>query len=116
MVKARHKPPSRIRYEQTHPVVSIRVDQDTASTLKEISIMTGKSLGELIKENLKIQKIKEDEIEKREQKAYDQAVEEYKVWYYCAHCGKKITITPNGKSHKAIIEYLDERGWRHKNC
>lgn len=116
MAKGSHKPPSRVRYEQTHPVISIRVDQDTAETLKEISMTTGKSLGQLIKENLKIQKVKEDEIQRWVDEAYGQAVEDYEVWYYCSRCGKRIEVSPNSNSHKAIIEYMKKHGWGHRNC
>lgn len=116
MAKDSHKPPSRIRYEQTHPVVSIRVDQDTAKTLKEISETTGKSLGQLIKENLKIQKITEKDIQKRVQQEYDKGADDYEIWYYCARCGEKIIISPNSRQHKAVIEYMKEHRWGHKNC
>jgi hypothetical protein len=109
VVRRKNKPPSRVRYEEAHPVISIRLDQDTADAVRKLCKKTGKSLGTLIKENLKVQKRDED-------KTYDQAVKDYEIWYYCAKCGGKITISPNSKSHTAVIEYLKEKGWSHQTC
>ncbi len=109
MVKAKKKPPSRIRYEERNPVISIRVDQDTAKSLRELSEKGGKSLGTLIKENLAVQ-------QRNEEKTYTAAIENYRIWYFCAKCGGKIFISPNGQSHKAIIEYMKEKRWYHNSC
>jgi len=56
MVKARHKPPSRIRYEQAHPVIAIRVNAELYHKLKELKEMGDKSFADLLKEALGIQK------------------------------------------------------------
>ena len=56
MVKARHKPPSRIRYEQAHPVIAIRVNAELYHKLKELKEIGDKSFADLLKEALGIQK------------------------------------------------------------
>ena len=61
MVKGKNRPPSRIRYEQTHPVIAIRVDKETAERLKDLAKESGKSLVTLIKENLDIQEAEHNE-------------------------------------------------------
>lgn len=109
MVKAKKKPPSRIRYEERNPVISIRLDQDTAKKLRELGAKVGKSLGTLIKENLEVQ-------QRNEEKIYNQAVKDYQIWYFCSKCGGRINISPNGQSHKAVIEYMKEKGWSHQSC
>ena len=40
----------------------------------------------------------------------------HQVWYYCAICGERIDISPDSESHKDIIEYMRERGWKHVSC
>ena len=52
MVRTKHKPPSRIRYEQTHPVVSVRVNRGLYQDLKEIKEREGKSFAGILKELL----------------------------------------------------------------
>ncbi len=48
----KHKPPSRIKYEQNNPVVGIRLDKETRAALESLKAKTGKSLAVLIKEAL----------------------------------------------------------------
>jgi predicted DNA-binding protein len=51
-MKKRHQPPAKIRYNQTHPTVSIRVSQDLYDRLKELREKSGKSLGDILREAL----------------------------------------------------------------
>jgi len=44
MKKKAHKPPSRIKYEQSHPTVSVRVDRKLYDELKELQELTKKEL------------------------------------------------------------------------
>ena len=113
MVKGKNKPPSRIRYEQTHPVISVRVDRGTAGRLRDLAEESGKSLATLIKENLDLQEEKHNEAWS---KGYDEGRKEHQIWYYCAVCGKRMNMTPRGNDHKALIEYMEEHGWGHKAC
>jgi len=64
MVKAKHMPPSRLRYERSHPVVAIRVNRELYNELKELSKKTGKSFADFLKEGAGITKsqIKKTEI------------------------------------------------------
>ncbi len=117
MVKHRHKPPSRVRYEQEHPVVSARIATDLHKQLKEYLASRKESLADFIRESLGVQKPLIDKIVREAcEKGYNEATKKFKVWYYCAHCGKEITMSPNSPSHKAVIGYMKEHGWRHNNC
>ena len=53
-------------------------------------------------------------------KAFRQGFEEarstFEIKYPCAECGEMITMYPNKNSHKAMIEYMQEHGWRHNYC
>ena len=113
MVKGKNRPPSRIRSEQTHPVIAIRVDKETAERLKDLARESGKSLATLIKENLDLQ---EEEHNEAWSKGYDEGRKEHQIWYYCAVCGKRINVTPNSDSHKALIKCMKEGGWGHQAC
>jgi hypothetical protein len=120
-VKATHKPPARVRYEQSHPTVSCRLDRDTYTLLKQrLQDLEGVSFADFVKDSLGLLQLKMPDIEQIEGKAWDegyaQAMEDYQIWYYCAVCGERIDMEPNSDSHKAMIGYMKEHGWGHKSC
>ncbi len=125
MVKASHKPPARIRYEQSHPTVSCRLSKDTYDLLKQRLEDLGEvSFADFVKDSLGVLQLKipdTKEIKKKARSAgnsqgYNKAKNEYEIWYYCNVCGGQITIKPNEGAHKEIIGYLKSRGWGHNNC
>jgi len=117
MVKGKNKPPSRIRYEQNHPVISIRVDRETAKRLKDLAKESGKSLATLIKENLDLQEGEYSEAwSSGYDGGYDKGRREHQIWFFCAICRKRINITPNSNIHEALVGYMKEHGWAHKEC
>ena len=50
--KPKRIPPSRKRYEQTHPVVSARVDVETYKELQELKQVSGISVADLVRVGL----------------------------------------------------------------
>jgi len=120
MVRATHKPPARVRYEQSHPSVSFRVDRDTYTLFKQRLDDLGVSAADFIKESLGLLQPKMPDIGRIKRlardKGYREAKEEYQIWYYCNVCRKRIDIYPNSESHKAIIGYMKKDGWRHEGC
>ena len=117
MVKATHKPPARIRYEQSHPTVSFRLDRDTYTLLKQRLEDLGVSAADFIKELLGLLHTDIEEIKQAAWgEGYNQAVEDCEIWYICIVCGKQINMSPNDDSHKAMIGYMKEHGWGHTSC
>ncbi|MBA7631978.1 hypothetical protein ES703_39518 [subsurface metagenome] len=120
MAKATHKPPSRIRYEQSHPSISFRLDRDTRDLLKQRLEDLGGSAADFIKESLGLQQAKFNDIKEIKQTAFEEgyreAIENCQIWYYCAVCGEQIEMSPNDDDHKAMIGYMKEHGWEHKSC
>jgi hypothetical protein len=121
MAKGTRKPPARIRYEQSHPTLSCRLDKDTHDLLKQrLEDLGGVSFANFVKDALGIQQAKMPDIEEIKEQAghegYEQATEKCQIWYYCAVCRKRIDMSPNGNDHKAMIGYMKEHGWRHGNC
>jgi len=107
--KNKRCPPSRLRYEQAHPVVSFRVKLEDHDRLNDLLEKSGKSIGDFFREALGVQEKDADEI-------YDHAVKEWQIWCYCKVCGKEIFIRPNGSLHKDIIERLKKSNWGHGKC
>ena len=121
MVKATHKPPAQVRYEQSHPTLSCRLDKDIHDLLKQrLEDLGGVSFADFVKDALGIQQAKMPDIEEIKEQAghegYNQAAEDCQIWYYCAVCGKRINVEPDSDSHKAIIGYMKEHGWSHSSC
>jgi len=111
MVKASRKPPARVRYEQSHPVVSCRVDRDTYDLLKQrLEDLGGVSFADFFKDSLGLLQLKIPNIDKIKKRAWDkgysQAIADCQIWYYCAVCGERIDVEPDSDSHKAIIGYV----------
>lgn len=50
--KPKHQPPSRIRYEKSHPVISFRMRIGDKQFFEKIREITGKSFPALIYENI----------------------------------------------------------------
>ena len=54
--RVNHRPPSRVRYEQTHPTISFRIDRELYDELKELGRTTGKSFAAFLKDGARITK------------------------------------------------------------
>ncbi len=121
MVKATRKPPARIKYEQSHPTVSCRLDRDTYDLLKQrLEDLGGVSFADFVKDSLGLLELKMPNIEEIKDKAwnegYDQAEKDWQIWYFCAVCRERIDMSPNDNDHKAMIAYMKEHGWGHASC
>ena len=121
MVKANHKPPARVRYEQSHPTMPCRLDKDTHALLKQrLEDLERVSFADFVKDSLGLLQLKMPDIEEIKDEArgegYNQAVEDCEIWYYCAVCREPIYMEPNGDDHKKMIGYMEEHGWAHASC
>ena len=75
MVKKRHKPPSRIRYEKTHPVVSFRVKDEWYDEFKAYLNENDLTIGDFFRISYGKQKA-------NYQEAHDQGFDEgFKIGY-----------------------------------
>ena len=116
----KHKPPSRIRYEQSHPVISCRLPKADYDLLKQRLEELNISFATFVKSALDRLEIKMSKPKKAREEGYIQgynkAKEEHQIWYFCNVCQERINISPDSESHKAIIQYMEEHGWGHKSC
>ena len=111
-----HRPPSRIRYEQSHPVVSFRVRRENYQQLKNLLVKSGESFGDFFKEALAIQQANTDKVyEQGRKKGYEEAKKLYQVTYFCSICGKTMEVT-SPKAKEAVRQYMKEHGWGHVAC
>lgn len=47
---------------------------------------------------------------------YENAKRDFHVTYPCRLCGKPMTLKPRSETHKEVVEYLSESGWKHVIC
>ena len=121
MAKATHKPPARVRYEESHPTVSCRLSKDEYALLKQRLEDLGEvSFADFVRESLGLLQLKVPDIKEIKEAAWDegyhQATQDNQIWYYCSACGERMEMSPNGNDHKAMIGYMKEHGWAHKGC
>lgn len=123
MGKHTRKPPSRIRYEETHPVVSCRVPRITYDLIQQVKETQGRSLGDMLRigmGTLKVQFQNEDEIRKEayaegHDDGFDEAEQKFKVAYPCSVCGG-IVVLESENEKKAASKYMQEHRWSHSRC
>jgi DNA-directed RNA polymerase subunit L len=116
MKKKVHKPPSRVKYDESHPTVSARVDQKLYDELKELQKLTKKSLTDILREAVRKQKPwAKAAYDIGHRVGYDSAKTEFGVTYRCSVCGSMLTVITE-KEKKAIVQYMREHPWRHAKC
>ena len=115
--------PSRVKYEQNHPIVSFRISKELYDRLEVAKKAEGKSITDVLKIGLGLLEVKmRNEKEIRDQ-ANDEGWEEgtkaaeelFSVPYSCSVCGKEIVVTTEDEK-SAIREYMREYGWGHADC
>jgi hypothetical protein len=116
-----HKPPARVRYEESHPTMSCRLSKDEYDLLRQrLDDLGGVSFADFVKDSLGLLQVEIPETKDIKGKArragYDQGRREHQIWYYCSVCQQRIDVAPNSESHKAVISCMKERGWGHKSC
>jgi len=111
-MKKGHQPPAKIRYNQTHPTVSIRVSQELYDHLKDLREKSGKSLGDILREALG----KQAPVTQRAfDRGYAKAKEKFQVTYPCSVCSKPVLVsTPHAR--REIASHMKAKGWAHAAC
>jgi hypothetical protein len=47
---------------------------------------------------------------------FECAKNDFRIHYFCCHCGKPIYLTPGSEAHQSMITYMREHGWGHQAC
>ena len=121
MVKVKHKPPSRVRYESAHPTVTCRVSRELYARLQEVREKYGQSFADILKVGLGVQDAAaeasyNDGLRVGYENGRHEALRLVKLGR-CARCGKPITWDLNNEAQLARLQsYLPEHGLVHKSC
>jgi len=112
MVKKKLPPPSKIKYDKSHPTISIRVSQDLKEQLDEIREKSGKSIGDILREAVGVQG---ESVKDAWTRGHSLAKSKYGVWYKCSVCGGNILIESDNEKKAAAI-FMRQNGWQHGKC
>lgn len=120
----KRKPPSRVRYEQSHPTVSCRVSREVYDRLEKARKTGGKSFAYFLKIGLgvvevqtrKEQEVREQAYREAYERGYDEAERLYGVKYRCTVCGGHPIVVSSAKEKEVITRYMEEQGWGHGEC
>jgi len=111
-MKKKHQPPSKIKYNQSHPTVSIRVSQELYDELKDLREKSGKSLGDILREAVGQQA---STVHKAFERGFAKARQTFEVTYRCVVCGGVLQVNSE-KEKQAIAQYMKEHSWMHTSC
>ena len=112
MVKKKQPPPAKIKYDKSHPTISIRVSQDLKEQLDEIREMSGKSIGDILREAVGVQS---KSVKNAWNRGHSLAKSKYGVRYKCSVCGGNILLEA-ANAKEAVARYMREHGWHHNSC
>ena len=118
MPKSKSKPPSRERYDESHPVVAIRI---TLDMLKEMEALRarGRSWGDILRVGLQRQAAADQSLEAARQegrrRGYEEARARYAVIFPCVGCGQAVEVTGEQAKTYAAQAFVNGR-WRHGDC
>ena len=112
MAKKKQPPPSKMKYDKSHPTISIRVSEDLKKQLDEIKEMSGKSIGDILREAVGVQS---KSIKNAWNRSRSLAKSIYGVRYKCSVCGGNILIE-SANAKKAAAIYMREHRWHHSTC
>ena len=112
MAKKKQPPPAKIKYDKSHPIISIRVSQDLKEQLDEIKEMSDKSVGDILREAVGVQGVS---IKNAWKRGVSQGKGLYGVNYKCSVCGGNILLDSHDEKI-AAAKYMREHGWKHGDC
>ncbi len=112
MTKKKQPPPAKIKYDKSHPIISIRVSQDLKEQLDEIKEMSGKSIGDILREAVGVQS---KSVKNAWKGGSSVAKSKYGVRYKCSVCGGDMIIHTTDEK-KAAALYMREYAWHHVSC
>lgn len=112
MSKKSEKLPSRAKYDLSHPTVSIRVNRELYDQLEALRLVSGKSLGDILREAVDKQA---PSTLKAYDDGYDDAKRKFAITYKCSICGGNIILS-SPKEKEAAMQYMRDHRWGHGEC
>ena len=92
------------------------MSQEVHDQLVELVAKSQKSLGDIVRENLKVQaRFTKTAYETGYKKGFQAARSYYQVTYRCNVCGQEVVISSEA-AKEAAARFMNEAGWGHAAC
>ena len=110
-------PPSRERYEETHPVISVRVTPEMRERLEQLKSESGMSTADIIRIGMNKARpyVKAANIKLLEN-TFEEAREYFEVEYPCPRCGYWHQAIVTEESKAIAAEFMYEQGRMDFEC
>jgi hypothetical protein len=106
-------PPSRKRYEENHPVVSVRISPELRDDLQFLKDTAGMSITDVLRAGV-------GKALPEMGRAFDLGGEDarttYEVAYPCSECGEWHLSISTWAEKEAAAQYMYEHGWHDPQC
>ena len=110
-------PPSRARYEEANPAVTVRISQELREKLGELKEKQGLSLGDVLRIGLEMATPDLDAAHGLGMKeGYEVARREYEVKYRCGRCGRPHLSIIEDEEKEAAASLMEQDGWYSEDC
>jgi len=112
----KHYPPSMVKYQKSHPAVTVRFSLEEYEEIKEMAKLKKKSINRLIKEAIGV--IEREIIDYNHARfaGFDEARKQYEITFPCSICGEPMTMYPDDNMHNKMKGFIKEGGWAHSDC
>lgn len=111
--KRQRVPPSRQRYEESHPVVSVRIPREMREELQLVNTASGMSVADVLRVGLDKAR---PAVENAFNLGFEDARVRYEVTYWCSRCEKWDMSITTEKEKEAVAEFMYRQGWHHARC
>ena len=116
MGKVKHIPPSRKRYEETHPVIAIRVDKALYDKVKDIKEANDISFADILKQGLGMQKAEAESAFSKGRDAGQREGRKFELGI-CDICKKPLYWDLNREGDRQLLERaVNKMRYFHMNC
>lgn len=130
---AKHRPPSRAKYDAAHPTIGVHTNRATYDRLIALRERTGLPFGQLILRTLGEVELQIDVAHetgrrsgrrdgkavghaKGREEGHAEAVNDFQITLPCPGCDDEMVLRAGTLMADAAVAWLKERGWRHTNC
>lgn len=120
--KKKHQPPSKRKYAENHPSVTIHLTKEEYNDLWEMSFNNDKSMNQVLKEAAGLArrswKKQKDFFDDGMDAGYENAMNDFNRNFRCSRCGRTLEMKPtlDDKMYKWLVEQSKEAGWLHSSC
>jgi DNA-directed RNA polymerase subunit RPC12/RpoP len=111
--KGKSNPPSRERYDESHPVISVRVSPEMRERLELLKNTSGMSAADVLRVGLDLA---EPAVEEALKQGYEIAEKRFRVIYLCSGCGEQTLSIGTTEQKEAAAELMHQDGWYCPQC